>query len=113
MFWARGRPEYTPVYCSFPEWLANQIQIVLSRILWISKVLSAPNIGSRKLVLPYRLSAKADEKKTVSAWKNPYRSNPIANPPDDALYVIYKLHSSCHLGYNYYLTIMIYTIILD
>ena len=35
MFWARGIGEWE--YCSFPEWLAEQILILLSRELWISR----------------------------------------------------------------------------
>ena len=36
MLWARVIGEW--VYCSFPEWLAVQIQIVLSQEIWISRV---------------------------------------------------------------------------
>ena len=36
-----GEGHWGEIICSFPEWLAAQIQIVLSRDLWISRVCNA------------------------------------------------------------------------
>ena len=49
MFWARGIGEW--IYCSFPEWLAEQIQIVLSPELWVSRLPSNYNVAKRRFSL--------------------------------------------------------------
>ena len=48
MLWARGIGEW--VYCSFPEWLAAQIQIVLLRELSISRVSSSSSSSRRSSI---------------------------------------------------------------
>ena len=56
MFWARGGPEYTQVYFSFPE-------CALARTLDFQGIIGS-KYGLKKIVIGE--SAKADEKKSVS-----------------------------------------------